>query len=712
MSDFTIFLKELNMLDYLNSNKVSFDPKTKLFTINSRLRLDYTFKGMGNAPDLIFNIKTPDKLVFHYVFLYEVIALFKAIVKVYRTKNKNMEIDPRLAARFETASIGNIQEALKDLESIEASIEEERIDWSLDFRSVASKFKYKPRPFQQELFNHYGEYKRDTGYRGLLVDAGVGSGKTFMGLAIAEMLQSDVILVITPLPALQKVWVTSIKDSPKNEGLYLKPEKNLIWTTTDNGMYNKEKFLIVHYEALSRYEEYFKSIKGKAITVIVDESHNFADTKSSRTAELLNLINLLETQHLILLSGTPIKSYSTEIINLFRLVDANVKDNVYERLYSLYKSPIGLYKNTLQDRYKGLSFRIEKKEIGLDPLEKIYVPVTLKNGNDYTLSTILKKMRVFMETRLAELNKLRDKYLETYDACLKMALENGYPKGEYQDYKDNVNTVIHAYETKRLMFISKLLAEVNKEEKKIEKYLLASMIPGWRECKTIVKYPLLKVIGECLGGVLLRARINCHLDIARALDYDDILSTTVKDTIVFSQYVEVCQVAYERCKQLGFQPVDVYGETTKILNKQVDLFKSKKQANPLIATYKSLSTAVPLINADRIITLDLPYRMYIFDQAVGRAWRQGQDSIVKVYMPVLDTGDEPNINQRNFDIIKFFNDEVERLTGYKQTMNVDETVTSIMSGFIPNLESIEGINISDCNIEATTPTFKHKIFNW
>ena len=148
------------------------------------------------------------------------------------------------------------------------------------------------------------------------------------------------------------------------------------------------------------------------------------------------------------------------------------------------------------------------------------------------------------------------------------------------------------------------------------------------------------------------------------------------------------------------------------MNKQVDLFKNKREVNPLVATYKSLSTAVPLTNADRIITLDLPYRMYIFDQAVGRAWRQGQDSIVKVYMPVLDTGDEPNINQRNFDIIKFFNEEVEKLTGYKQTLTVDETIKSIAMGFNINIESLEGISCPDCQLDATTPLLRNRMLAW
>ena len=65
--------------------------------------------------------------------------------------------------------------------------------------------------------------------------------------------------------------------------------------------------------------------------------------------------------------------------------------------------------------------------------------------------------------------------------------------------------------------------------------------------------------------------------------------------------------------------------------------------------------------------------MYVFEQAVARAWRVGQDSKVVVFIPTLDTGDVPNINQRNFDIITFFNSVVEEITGYKNAINIKET---------------------------------------
>lgn len=262
------------------------------------------------------------------------------------------------------------------------------------------------------------------------------------------------------------------------------------------------------------------------------------------------------------------------------------------------------------------------------------------------------------------------------------------------------------------MFIPKVMAEANRMEKDIEKYLIPNMKQGWREVKTIIKYPMLKIIGECLGKVVLGARIACHKDIAMTLDYNEIMSTTLKDTIIFSQYIDVCEAAVWKCTKEGYHPVSVYGDDVKNLNREIDRFKNT-DANPLIATFKAAGESIPLTNANIVIMLDLPYRMYIFDQAVSRAWRKGQDSVVKVYIPVLDTGDKKNINQRNFDIISFFNEEVERLTGYKQTLTVDETKANIEKGFVSNLEGYNDLIHYNAYFQDTEcKDIKNRMLRW
>lgn len=542
---------------------------------------------------------------------------------------------------------------------------------------------------------------------------------TNMSLTLSEMLNVDKIIIVCPLPTLDRVWIKSITSE-----LYKKKDQP-VWHSKSNSKYNNEKFIIVHYEAMEKVLPIIQSVSKNKVSVIVDESHNFADKNSKRTLQLLDLVNVSNTKHLILQSGTPIKAYSTEIINVYRFLDARVKGRIYDKLYSIYSNPKGFFRNILPDRYQDISYRIEKKESNLKPLIKTYVSVTLKNGNDYTLDTIRKEMGIFIERRIKEVEEHKEEYRKSYELCLKTAIDNGCTKTvNMRKYKSTVETIIRVGKNRQYMLIPNEMKLANDMEKEIEKYLPNEMVKVFRDVKTLVKYPILRIQGECLGQIVMGARIKCHKDIANELDYETYLNNTLKDTIIFSNYVEVCEVANKRVKSLGYNPINIYGESTKQLASLVKDFTTKEKYNPLITTYKTLSTGVPLTNANIIITLDLPFRMYLFEQAVGRAWRVGQDSQVTVYIPSLDTGDVPNINARNFDIISFFNEEVERLTGVSATLDISETKVSKNSLAIKSLHNelfnsgLLNFNLEDMEyrdlkiVENDNTNIKNPILNW
>lgn len=86
-------------------------------------------------------------------------------------------------------------------------------------------------------------------------------------------------------------------------------------------------------------------------------------------------------------------------------------------------------------------------------------------------------------------------------------------------------------------------------------------------------------------------------------------------------------------------PVVVYGKTNNELNKTVGLFEKDIDLNPLVATYQSLSTAVPLVMADTMIMLNAPFRAYIHEQAISRIHRLGADTQTIVWEAYLNTGE-------------------------------------------------------------------------
>ena len=542
---------------------------------------------------------------------------------------------------------------------------------------------------------------------------------TSSSLAIAEMLMAKKILVISPNNAVYKVWVKSIAGYGNEKSEYKNPKNNKVWTISDMGSYKDERFIIVNYEALDKLLPMINKIAGKDTVVIIDESHNFADQKSKRTNLLIDILDKSMSQNVLLLSGTPIKSYSTEIINIARMVNTDIRGDIFVRLSNIYRNTPNYLKDILITRFQNLSFTIEKKELALDPVIKTYVPVTLKNGDDYTLDKIRNDMKVYINDRISFIEKHRDSYNKAYAIYIEQILKAGWEKKSkytYQEYRKLFDEIQMAANRNMLRLYTTQIALCNRIEKEMAQFLPPISRDDWHETKTILKYPMLKIQGECLGKIVMGARVKCHMDIAKELDYLDILSNTVKKTIIFSNYIEVCEQAKQAVSMLKLNPVTVYGENTKNLTKEVDIFSKDKKRNPLITTYKSLSTAVPLTVANVVIAIDLPFRMYIFEQAISRVWRNGQDTQVLVYIPTLDTGSKDNINQRNFDIISFFNQAVEEMTGFKSSLDIDETVKSIAAQPFINLENLSvatDILYSDFNYTAYLDTsITNRMIKW
>lgn len=627
------------------------------------------------SQDIVFKKCTRFELQFYDVFIDEVIEMFRVIKKSRSSYGVNVK---------------TVDKALEELIAFKEA-ENTTNDIKLDITKLKSVMRFTPLEYQMEAYKTYETFKNTKHYRGMLLDAATGTGKTFMGLSIAEMLNSEKILVICPLPTLKDAWINSVAGG---ESDIVYKEKQNYYSSKDDKPYNNERILLFHYESISKLNDLLKYINSDKLTILIDESHNFADSKSKRTLELLDFINKTKSENVILLSGTPVKAYATEIINVLRFLDRKIQDKNYERLFAVYAKPSAFFKAFLPTKYQNFSFKIEKDNIDTGLVTE-YISITIPNGKDYTLNKIKKDMKEFIEKRELEIHKNMDNYISMYEMCLEEASKHlGY--SFITNYKKVRDDMLEEFRNGvRSAELSKKMANVNKIENEISSVLPSELKKTFKEVKTIYKYPMLKIIGECLGKVILGARIACHVDIARHINYSDIIDSTHKDTIIFSNYIEVCEAAKKTVTNLNYKPVCVYGSETKMLNQNVELFKSDKNANPLISTYKALATGVRLTNANVILALDLPFRMYIYTQAISRAWRMGQDSETTVYIPTLDTGNEPNINQRNFDIISFFNKEVEALTGYKQEVQLENTVEEIVT------ESYQELALEMCksNIE-------------
>lgn len=480
----------------------------------------------------------------------------------------------------------------------------------------------------------------------------------------------DNVIIVCPLPTVHDVWIKTLSA----QGAGFKKEQSF-WFVNSNREYQGQKYIICHYEGLDKLINIIKLLPVHRTGIIIDESHNLNDPKSKRAQYTKTLVDKLESKNVLLLSGTPLKSGFKEMGLFFKLLDDNF-DTITEKLYmDLYRSTTDFLNNVLRERYDGYTIKVEKSAIKLDPLVTVNLKIDIpeKELAPYYLDNIRTELRTYINKRLEELKSEEVYWVKEYLELREIAYNNARSSiidKDWITYKNNVETIRR---TNNISFgiLGQMIEDVNKFENNI-------LMPGlptsaekkrFKEAKTIYKYKYLKVQGEALANVVGKARINCHILLAEYLDFASIINSTNKKTIIFSNYIEVCKAVVNICKRLGYEPISVYGEETKNLAENVKKFENSKNINPLVTTYKSLSTGVPLTMADRIICIDMPFRMYIYEQAMARAWRLGQDSQVTSYIVEINT-EVPNINSRTIDIITWYKEEVERITGIPSSVDI------------------------------------------
>ncbi len=498
--------------------------------------------------------------------------------------------------------------------------------------------------------------------------AAAGTGKTYMGLTTAHCLGSERIIVVCPKNALNKVWVENVKN------VFIKPQS--FWVSDQDKEYADERIVLVHYESLSKVLHFVAGFKGIKTTVILDESHNFNDVGSLRTATFLELCRITNASDVLLASGTPIKALGKETIPLFRSVDPLFTDKVEESFKSLYGKDPTRGAEVLKARLGTVSFVIEKGSIDVSKPIIVEAKVKIPDGHLYTLSSIAAEMKAFVAARKEYYAGIMDDAKKFYEHSLnehEKTLRTAQQKDAFALYKKNISIVQANYKTMSL-------SECPVELRYCNAYELKNIIPSlhkddgrrFKEIRSVIKYVGLKIQGECLGRVLSRKRIECHVSMCAGIDFETYIDSTENKTVVFTSFTEVLVAAEKRVKELGYSPITVYGVNNKDRDSSITKFASIEEVNPLIATFASLSTAVPLVMADTMIMIDTPFRAYIQEQAISRTYRLGQTSETTVYRVSLDTGEEKNISTRSVDILKWSQDQVEMITGIKSPFDVSE----------------------------------------
>lgn len=614
----------------------------------------------------LFTQVTRNRWKFQKFFALEVLYILESIIN----------------DRYLRASKSAIRKTVEELKSNTwlASVYEEHAP-ILDFSKI-SGINVELKPHQLQFLHEYNHNVPRYKLSGYLLAAPPGAGKTLTGLALGLCLDAEHVLVVAPKNAVYDAWVDTIKTKLKGHQTY--------WVAASREpMRGLPKYLIYHYETLDDALEITHQLKDKRLLILLDESHNLNESSSQRSQKFIELCAKTNCRNVVWSSGTAIKAVGSEAIPMLKTIDPYFNNDVEERFKLIFGKNASQANDIINHRLGTMSFKVDKQVVmgTLAAPENVDIKVKVPNSEQYTLQRIREEMKAFILERMAYYHRMMPEIVKQYDECIaihKGMIHSHDQKSKFGVYQDYIKTIRRGYDPVTMKELGQYC----------NWYELTQIIPTlppklketFRDIRSVIKYVELKVQGECLGRVLGKRRIDCNLALVPHANLDKLINDAVKKTIIFTSFVEVLKGTVKYLDGHHYDPVVVYGDTNKDLTGLIDRFKRDKHANPIVATYQSLSTAVTLIEASTIILMNQPFREGEREQAISRANRLGQDTQVTTYNILLDTGNEPNISTRSQEILAWSKQQVAEIMGIKPQEDVEVTLESYVE---PNFVSIE-----------------------
>lgn len=531
------------------------------------------------------------------------------------------------------------------------------------------RIRYELTPHQKQFLAWYSYAKNRYSLNGMLLAAAPGAGKTISCISVAETIEADAVIVISPANAVENVWKKTLdEDMTVDTPNWVSKFKDTIPVPKNC------KYFIFHYEdlhvAIAMVQRGY--IKGQKIAIFLDESHNFNDINSQRTQRFELLCKITKSENIIYSSGTPIKAMGADTIPLLRVLDPYFNELAEQRFRKIFGKNAAKANDLLANRLAIISYKVSKEKFRpVKPIE-IPLPIKIPNGEYYTLPAIKIRMAKFIDERARHYKSEAKNYEKDYWDGIGIAKMqfNAAEKDDYKRY-ESIVTRFHKFGFDSYSDGPDAKWANAFEKNTIMPKLGSDMRKIFKDAKSVYKYVDLKIRGEALGNVLSKERNDAIVALANQLDYRQLIDTSLKKVIFFASHTEAVHTVVKKTRALGYHPLMVTAETNKDLKSIVGKFANDKLANPLAATFQSLSAAVPLVMANTVVALNTPFRSMDMEQAIARCDRMGQDSQVYVYICTIDTGDVGNISTRSADIMEWSREQVAQIMGYKSREDLD-----------------------------------------
>ncbi len=536
--------------------------------------------------------------------------------------------------------------------------------------------KYKLLPYQDEFIRAFNQLKHKLNLRGYILAFEQGLGKTFTAIALMECLNKKRVYIICPNSVTEN-WANEIK------GYFKCYNGNDDKWHEDVGIIGSKRFpigkhakyIICNNEALDKLMPYI-DVSGSSVGLIVDESHNFRNYKGARVQQLIAAAKKMDSNDILLCSGTPIKAVPNEIVPSLMLLDPlmtpeNAK--LYTKCFAL-DNMIG--SKIVKARFNNVIYRKTKSELSLP--EKYIIPMywEIKDPTPYLMDTVNEQTK--------------ELFLQNYEEA----------KGSNKEYREHYKEVVRKYSTagpiKNDHYFKWMVRYVNTDKSMryrmdadmefLDSFLDTYIYPNLTtdEAKrefndAFQKFMMMRqsCMGKAVGAIVPKARAEMFKDLY--LENKEKVYAKIKDspkkTVIFSWYLPVVNTIVDDLNSTSdIKAVKVVGGMKDRFD-VIDQFKYDDTIDVLVATPQTLGTGVTLTEANQMFFFGTPWRSTDFDQCCDRIHRIGQTSSVYIFNILLKS-QEKNLSSRIDEIMQWSGDMFGAMINENGQNTLQETVAN------------------------------------
>ena len=374
----------------------------------------------------------------------------------------------------------------------------------------------------------------------------------------------------------------------------------------------KETFVIVNYESIKKYYEHI--VKDDVDHIIIDEAHYVKNKTTDKYKNVERLIKKFPTARVTFLTGTPIKNRITDVFALLRLSN----------------HPMGRAFHDFRQRYaKGRGQKITGvKNVDDFRLKLSNWMLRKKSAEELDLPGLTIERRYF-DMDNASTKKYNDEIASMHKAQKKA--------NEVQLQIDDLKNAIGRGE------------DVERNKRKL----------GWAR-RDLKKYNM-----KAKGNIMTLNRICSESKIPDVIKLINKMNAEGEKVIVFSFFKKVLNVLYN---ELGNKAVLIDGSVSSIKRRdKIDKFKKKEDITVFLGQTIAAGIGINLVNARKVIFLDLAFTPDLLEQPYKRAHRMGQKRDVEVIYTMIPK----SIDGRIYRLIQGKTDDINSTIDHGKEGNVE-----------------------------------------